>query len=67
MEQITMEQLAELLKSQIAGQARMEVKWDADKAEERTERKADKEESKAERKADKAEMMAWSVYTLHER
>jgi hypothetical protein len=43
MEQITMEQLAELLKVQIAGQARME----ANQAESKAERKADKEESMA--------------------
>jgi hypothetical protein len=48
MEQITMEQLAEVLKSQIAGQARMEAKLNADK-----------EEMMARMDADKAEMMAW--------
>jgi hypothetical protein len=62
MEQITMEQLVELLKFQIAGQARMEAKMDADKAEAKREREANKAESMANHLMIEAEMKA----TQHE-
>jgi FAD synthase len=57
MEQITMEQLAEHLKVQIVGQARME----ANQAESKAKRKAEKEESMAKMErllADNREMKA---------
>jgi hypothetical protein len=64
-EQSTMEQILELLVMMNANQAKMEAnqarldaKWDADKAESKAERKADKEEMMAKMNANQARMEA---------